>query len=178
MPYFSATFSEVYPIPMRQFLACSCSKTASEIFYTLTDEFISYWDMLSTPDPIPMSMTPILILPAIVAHAYNPDEQSLFTTMTEVVSGNPAKNWAILEVISPPPGCKLLPTAISWTSLGSSLARSQAALKAYESKYYGAVSLKSPLLAFCNGVLTAEQMTTSSGFLVPMTWGISWSSKF
>jgi hypothetical protein len=60
--------------------------------------------MLSTPDPIPMSITPILILAAIVAHDYNPEEQSLFTIMTEVVSGNPARNWAILEVISPPPG--------------------------------------------------------------------------
>jgi hypothetical protein len=134
--------------------------------------------MLSTPDPIPMSITPILILAAMVAHDYKPDEQSLLTTMTEVVSGNPAKNWAILEVISPPPGCKLLPTAISWTSLGSSLALSQAALKAYESKYYGAVSLKRPRLAFCKGVLTAEQMTTSSGFLVPICLGARWSSKF
>jgi len=49
-------------------------------------------------------MTPILILDAMVAHDYNPDEQSLLTTMTEVVSGNPAKNWAILDVIYPPPG--------------------------------------------------------------------------
>lgn len=56
-------------------------------------------DMLSTPDPIPMSITPILILAAMVAHDYKPDEQSLLTTMTEVVSGKPAKNWAILEVI-------------------------------------------------------------------------------
>lgn len=48
--------------------------------------------MLSTPDPIPISMTPIFILAAIVAQAYNPDEQSLLTTITEVVSGNPAKN--------------------------------------------------------------------------------------
>ena len=46
-----------------------------------------------------MSMTPILILAAMVAQDYKPDEQSLLTTMTEVVSGKPAKNWAILEVI-------------------------------------------------------------------------------
>lgn len=51
-----------------------------------------------------MSITPILILDAIVAHDSKPDEQSLFTTIIEVVSGNPAKNWAILEVIYPPPG--------------------------------------------------------------------------
>jgi len=139
---------------------------------------MSYCDMLSTPDPIPMSMTPILILAAIVAHASKPEEQSLLTIMTEVVSGKPAKNWAILEVISPPPGCKLFPTAMSWTCLGSSFALSQAALNANESKYYGAVSLKSPFLAFCKGVLTAEQMTTSSGFLVPICWGTSWSSRF
>ena len=82
-----------------------------------------------------MSITPILILAAMVAHDSNPEEQSLLTTMIEVVSGNPAMNMAILEVISPPPGCKLLPTAMSSTSLGLSLALSQAALKANESKY-------------------------------------------
>jgi hypothetical protein len=44
-------------------------------------------------------MTPILILAAIVAHDYKPDEHSLLTVIIEVVSGNPAKNCAILEVI-------------------------------------------------------------------------------
>ena len=83
---------------------------------------MSYIDILSTPDPIPISITPILILAAIVAHDYKPDEQSLLTTMIDVVSGNPAKNWAILDVIYPPPGWRLLPTAISWTNLGSSFA--------------------------------------------------------
>jgi hypothetical protein len=53
---------------------------------------MSYMDMLSTPDPIPMSITPILIFPAMVAHDYNPEEQSLFTTIMDVVSGKPAKN--------------------------------------------------------------------------------------
>lgn len=48
--------------------------------------------MLSTPEPIPISITPILIFAAMVAHDYKPDEQSLLTTITEVVSGNPAKN--------------------------------------------------------------------------------------
>ena len=28
----------------------------------------------------------------------------MITRIAEVVSGNPARNWAILEVISPPPG--------------------------------------------------------------------------
>lgn len=60
--------------------------------------------MLSTPDPIPISMTPIFIFAAIVAQDSSPDEQSLLTVMIEVVSGNPAKNIAILEVIYPAPG--------------------------------------------------------------------------
>lgn len=48
--------------------------------------------MLSTPDPIPISITPIFILAAIVAHDYKPDEQSLLTAIMDVVSGKPAKN--------------------------------------------------------------------------------------
>ena len=113
----------------------------------------------------------------MVAHDYNPDEQSLLTIITDVVSGKPAKNWAILDVIYPPPGWRLLPTAISWTNLGSSLALSQAPLNAYDSKYYGAVSLKAPFLALVKGVLTAEQITTSSGFFVLTYCGANWSSK-
>ncbi len=82
------------------------------------------------------------------------------------MSGNPAKNWAILEGIYPAPGWRLLPTAISWTNFGSNFALSQAALKANDNKYSGAVSFNSPLLALVNGVRTAEQITTSSALLL------------
>lgn len=58
----------------------------------LTEEFISYNDIDYTPDPIPMSMMPALILAAMIEHASNPEEQSLLTVTIVVVSGNPAKN--------------------------------------------------------------------------------------
>jgi len=44
-------------------------------------------------------MIPDLIFDAIIEHAYNPDEHNLFMATIEVVSGNPAKNMAILLVI-------------------------------------------------------------------------------
>lgn len=55
----------------------------------LTDEFISYKDMHYIPDPMPQSMTPALILEAIVAHDYRPDEQSLLTAIMGTESGIP-----------------------------------------------------------------------------------------
>jgi len=39
-----------------------------------------------------------------------------------VVSGNPAKNSAILDVIAPAPGFDTLPTQMSSTNLGSMFA--------------------------------------------------------
>ena len=122
--------------------------------------------MFYTPDPIPISIIPLLIFDAIIAHDYNPDEHNLFTTITDVVSGNPAKNWAILEGIYPAPGWRLFPTAISSTNFGFNFALSHAALKANDNKYSGAVSFKSPFFAFVNGVRTAEQITTSSALLL------------
>ena len=74
---------------------------------------MSYKDIVSTPEPIPTSMTPALILEAMIAQASRPDEQSLLIATTDVVSGNPARNIAILLGISPAPGCKLFPTAMS-----------------------------------------------------------------
>ncbi len=55
---------------------------------------------------------------------------------------------------------------MSYTRFGSSLARYTAALKTTDNKNYGAVSLSPPLLALVSGVLTAEHITTSSGFLL------------
>jgi hypothetical protein len=49
-------------------------------------------------------MTPALILAAMMEHASNPEEQSLLTARMDVVSGNPAKNMAILLGIYPAPG--------------------------------------------------------------------------
>ena len=66
--------------------------------------YISYKVIDSTPHPIPISIYPALIFPAIIAQASRPDEQNLLTVTRAVVSGNPARNPAILEVIAPAPG--------------------------------------------------------------------------
>ena len=86
----------------------------------------------------------------------------------EVVSGKPAMSMDILEVISPAPGCRLLPTAMSLTSLGSTLALRAASRREVASMTSGAVSLSPPRLPLVMGVLTAEQMTTSSSCLAAM----------
>lgn len=46
---------------------------------------------------MPQSMMPAFILDAIVAQAYNPDEQSLLIDIIGVVSGMPDINCAILK---------------------------------------------------------------------------------
>jgi len=55
--------------------------------------------MHSIPEPIPQSISPALILAAIVPQAYKPEEQSLFTDMIGVVSGIPDISCAILKWI-------------------------------------------------------------------------------
>lgn len=118
--------------------------------------------MFSTPAPIPTSITPALILLAIIAQASNPLEQSLFIDTIVVVSGKPARNAAILCGISPAPDCKLFPTQISSTFLGSILVLSKIALNTGTKRPSHEVSLSPPFFALVNGVLKAAQMTTSS----------------
>ena len=105
----------------------------------------------------------------MIEQASNPDEQSLLTAIIDVVSGNPAKNIAILLGISPAPGCKLFPTAMSWMSLGLTLALRATYLRTTERRYSGAVSLSPPFLPLVIGVLTAAQITTSSSDLAEMS---------
>jgi hypothetical protein len=57
IPNFSATFSDVTPIPNKQFLAYSCSKTASPRREGSNMLFISKRDIFSTPPAIPTSIT-------------------------------------------------------------------------------------------------------------------------
>lgn len=125
-----------------------------------------------------MSITPALILAAMIEHASNPEEHSLLMATMEVVSGNPAKNIAILFGISPAPGCKLLPTAMSWMSLGFTLARRATYLKTTDRRYSGAVSLSPPLLPLVIGVLTAAQITTSSSDLAEMSCLVMQFARF
>jgi len=61
MPYFSATFSEVCPIPIRHFYEFSLEKASSESFAGSTCPIISNYDIDSTPPPIPISISPALI---------------------------------------------------------------------------------------------------------------------
>ncbi len=104
-----------------------------------------------------------------MAQASSPDEQSLLMATMGVVSGYPAMNIAILPVIYPAPGCKLLPTAISWMASDLILALSAASLRTVESMTSGAVFLSPPFFPLVMGVLTAEQMTTSSSDLAAMS---------
>jgi len=48
---------------------------------------MEYIDMLYTPAPIPISITPASILAAMMEQLSSPDEQSLLMVTTEVVSG-------------------------------------------------------------------------------------------
>lgn len=126
---------------------------------------MSYMVIDSTPEPTPMSICPALILLATRATASNPLEQKRLTVTKVVVSGMPAKNPAILDVMAPAPGWLTLPTTMSSMSLGSTLVLSISPFKAVANKTSGAVSLSPPLLALVNGVLTAPQITTSLGLL-------------
>jgi hypothetical protein len=127
-----------------------------------------------------MSITPDWILAAIMEQVSSPEEQRRLMVTMEVVSGKPARNMAMRWGIYPAPDCRLLPTAMSSTSLGSSLALATTSLRAAASMTYGAVSLRAPRLALVMGVRTAEQMTTSSedllevGHLVRWAW-MAWS---
>ena len=69
----------------------------------LTASIMFPFDIDSTPPPIPIPISPEAIAFAIVATAYSPDEQSLLIPWTVVVSGYPARNPAILELVEPAP---------------------------------------------------------------------------
>ena len=79
-----------------------------------------------------------------------------------VVSGNPAKNIAILEVVGPAPGCKTLPMQMSSTSLCGIPAFFTTSSSTGLNMASGGVSFYGPLLAFVIAVLAIATMTTSS----------------
>ena len=97
---YSATFSDVYPMGSRQSLAIECSNTYSLNNSGFIALYISNIVIYSTPEPIPISIVPDLILDAIIEQASSPDEHKRFTAIKLVVSGNPARNPAILEEIT------------------------------------------------------------------------------
>jgi len=69
--------------------------------------------MFSTPAPIPISITPDLILLATILTASSPLEHYLLTAKQHVVSGYPPKNAVILAYNSPAPDIKVFPITIS-----------------------------------------------------------------
>lgn len=93
----------------------------------------------------------------------NPELQNLLITDIEVVSGIPAKNCPIRVVRAPAPTYNTLPIQISSINFGSILVLSSNPLKTASSINSHPVSLYGPFLARVHGVLTAAQITTSSG---------------
>jgi hypothetical protein len=91
-------------MPIIQSLATGCSNTQSSNFSGSSYPYISNKVIYSTPAPIPTSSIPALILAATIAQASKPEEHHLLTAYIQVVSGKPAKNRAILEVMAPAPG--------------------------------------------------------------------------
>ena len=115
---------------IKQSRAFSLSKIYSARFSGFMELYMSYMLIYSTPEPTPISMCPALILLATRATASNPLEQKRLTVTKVVVSGMPAKNPAILEVMAPAPGWLTLPTTMSSMSLGSILVLSMRPFKA------------------------------------------------
>lgn len=109
-------------------------------------------DIFSTPAPIPTSIMPDLILAAIMAQAYSPDEHILLMLMVETESGKPARYWAIRAGTGPAPGCKTLPTTTSLMCSGLMPVLFKDYLKTAAKRVSGGVSLKGPRLLLQSGV--------------------------
>ena len=69
--------------------------------------------MDSTPQPNPQSITPDLILEAIMLTASSPEAHYLLTDATGISIGKSASIWAALANKAPAPGSNTLPTIIS-----------------------------------------------------------------
>jgi len=115
--------------------------------------------------PIPISIWPIAISPAIWLTAVNPLEHWRLTVLIAVVFGIPAARAAIRAAEAPPAGGRTFPTAISSMREGSRLIFVYAARRTPDRISSGRVSLKPPFLAFVMAERTAQTMTTSSSFL-------------
>mmetsp|Transcript_127957 Transcript_127957/g.272877 ORF Transcript_127957/g.272877 Transcript_127957/m.272877 type:complete len:242 (+) Transcript_127957:814-1539(+) len=122
-------------------------------------------DIFSTPAPMPTSMTPALICPAMVRSALNPLEHCRFCVEHATVSGKPARNLAGATPAKPL-GLQF-PTTMSSTIFLSRPTFSQTAANTGLSMSSGCVSLKLPLFALAMAVRSAETMTTSSGSFTP-----------
>lgn len=121
MLYLAATLSEVCPIPTKQSLACLLDMiyAVSSPGLTGATKLSAYKVIFSTPEAIPISIIPDLILAAMIELASNPEEQNLLMTFIGTVSGIPAKNCPILAVRQPAPIYKTFPTTISSIFFGS-----------------------------------------------------------
>mmetsp|Transcript_115437 Transcript_115437/g.327101 ORF Transcript_115437/g.327101 Transcript_115437/m.327101 type:complete len:392 (+) Transcript_115437:296-1471(+) len=183
MPYLSETFSLVMPIGRRVSRAMGMSR----IFWLMEDFFGAAFlsaggagadfafgagapkplpDIFSTPAPMPMSMTPVVIWPAIWTIVLRPLEHCRFCVAQDTVSGKPARNLA--GAAPAKPFGLQLPTAMSSTRRLSSPTLSQTAASTGARMSSGGVSLKDPLLALASADRSALTMTTSFGSFLPM----------
>lgn len=94
--------------------------------------------------------------------ACNPEEHCLFNTYNVDVSGNPAKNYAILAVLAPDPFYKTFPMQISSTFLGSIPVCLTTSFNTVASIISGGVSFYAPLFDLVIAVLAIPTITTSS----------------
>lgn len=65
------------------------------------------YDIISTPAPIPILMTPDLISAATLATAWRPEEQKRLTAERQVSYGKPAWSMAMRDCWVPAPGSLL-----------------------------------------------------------------------
>lgn len=100
---------------------------------------------------------------ATILTASNPLEHILLIAIAHDVSGIPPKRAAILTYKTPAPDYKTLPTTTSSILDGSILVCSRIFLNNGASIASHGVSLNPPFLDLVSAVLTARQITTSSG---------------
>src|ERR1700742_1006800 len=124
--------------------------------------------MLSTPEPMPISIIPARMALAMSTHAWRPEEHCLLRDLRAVDSGKPATRAAARYSVAPAPGASTQPVAMSSTSLGSILERSRRDLKVWARRSAAAVSLRGPRPPLVKGVRRAQVTTTSSGDLERM----------
>mmetsp|Transcript_8959 Transcript_8959/g.28485 ORF Transcript_8959/g.28485 Transcript_8959/m.28485 type:complete len:204 (-) Transcript_8959:35-646(-) len=153
------------PMGMRHDMASGLSAIFVENLLGSTLDAMLYMVMDSTPPAMPTSMTPDLMLEAMLATACRPLLHWRFTVLRGTSKGTSPMNWAMREVTAPAPGWETFPIWMSPMILGSTLVRSLIALKSGASISSQGVSLKPPRLAFVMAVRTAQQMTTSSSVL-------------
>mmetsp|Transcript_3183 Transcript_3183/g.6383 ORF Transcript_3183/g.6383 Transcript_3183/m.6383 type:complete len:201 (-) Transcript_3183:40-642(-) len=125
--------------------------------------FMGFVDMLSTPAPIPMVISPAAIRLAILAQACNPDAHCRLMVCKAVDSGIPATIWAMRRAANPTGGCnKTLPTQTSSMAAPSTPVRCNVSARTVSNNVAGGTWARPPLRARQRGVRVAQTITTSA----------------